>query len=143
MVKVLSPLLSLPGSIPRHRTTKDRKEARHYKKEKYKSRELILDVEDGKYPQVVALETSGDRCDSLDQYRPGDVIKATFDVRGREWQGPNGVKVFTTLALWKVEVITKGAALPASSGGGGDSDDLPFASCAIEHEPSSIAKVLR
>jgi hypothetical protein len=95
------------------------------KKEKYRSRELILDVEDGKYPQVVALETSGDRCDTLDQYRAGDVIKATFDVRGREWQGPNGVKVFTTLALWKVEVLSKGARSSVPTGGGA-SDDLPF-----------------
>ena len=115
------------------------------KKEKYKSRELILDVEDGKWPQVVALETTGDRCDSLDQYRPGDVVKATFDVRGREWNGPNGVKVFTTLALWKVEVLTKAPDMPASSGGGGggEQDEIPFASCEIGAEPSAIARVLR
>ena len=35
MVKVLSTLLCLPGSKPRHRTTTGRKEARHSKKEKY------------------------------------------------------------------------------------------------------------
>jgi len=93
------------------------------KKEKYKSRELILDVEDGKWPQVVALETTGDRCDSLDQYGVGDVVTATFDIRGREWNGPNGVKVFNTLALWKVEVLSKGARSSVPTGGGA-SDDL-------------------
>jgi len=95
------------------------------KKEKYKSREMILDIEDSKYPQTIALEVSGDRCDTLDQYAAGDVVKAFFDVRGREWNGPNGVKVFNTLALWKVEVLTK-AERGASSGRGSDDDSLPF-----------------
>jgi hypothetical protein len=45
------------------------------KKEKYKSRELVLTIEDPKYPQTLAFEVSGDRCDSLDQYRAGDVVK--------------------------------------------------------------------
>lgn len=114
------------------------------RKEKYKSRELVLDVEDGKYPQVLSLEVMGDRCDSLDQYNPGDVVACTFDLRGREWAGPNGVKVFNTLALWKVEVLTKAPAAGPSSGGGfGAQDDIPFASCDISAEPSAIAKVLR
>ena len=94
------------------------------RKEKYKSRELVLDVEDGKYPQVLSLEVSGDRCDSLDQYNPGDVVACTFDLRGREWNGPNGVKVFNTLALWKVEVLTK--AERSAPTGGDDNDALPF-----------------
>ena len=95
------------------------------KKEKYRSRELVLTVEDGKYPQTLAFETSGDRCDSLDQYRAGDVVKVAFDLRGREWNGPNGVRVFNTLSLWKVEVLSK-AAPSAHSQSGSDTDDLPF-----------------
>jgi len=95
------------------------------KSEKFKSRELILEVQDSKYPQTIALEVSGDRCDSLDQYGAGDVVKAFFDVRGREWNGPNGVKVFTSLALWKCEVLSK-AAPSAHSQSGSDTDDLPF-----------------
>jgi hypothetical protein len=95
------------------------------KKEKYKSRELVLTVEDPKYPQTLAFEVSGDRCDSLDQYRAGDVVKVAFDLRGREWNGPNGVRVFNTLSLWKVEVLSK-AAPSAHSQSGSDTDDLPF-----------------
>lgn len=95
------------------------------KSDKFKSREMILEVQDGKYPQTIALEVSGDRCDTLDQYGPGDVVKAFFDVRGREWNGPNGVKVFTSLALWKCEVLTK-ADRSASTSRGSDDDSLPF-----------------
>jgi hypothetical protein len=95
------------------------------KKEKYKSRELVLTFEDGKYSQTLAFETTGDRCDSLDQYQAGDVVKVAFDLRGREWNGPNGVRVFNTLSLWKVEVLSK-AAPSAHSQSGSDTDDLPF-----------------
>lgn len=95
------------------------------KKEKYRSRDLVLTVEDGKYTQTLAFEASGDRCESLDQYGPGDVVKVTFDLRGREWQGPSDLRVFNTLSLWKVEVLTKGARSSEPTGGGA-SDDLPF-----------------
>ena len=95
------------------------------KKEKYRSRELVLTIEDPKYPQTLAFETTGDRCDSLDQYQAGDVVKVAFDLRGREWNGPNGVRVFNTLALWKVEVLTK-ADRSASTARGSDDDSLPF-----------------
>lgn len=91
----------------------------------FTSRELVLTVDDGKYQQILAFEVNKDRCDSLDQYRAGDVVKVAFDLRGREWNGPNGVKVFNTLSLWKVEVLSK-AAPSASSGGGSDDDQLPF-----------------
>ena len=32
---------------------------------------------------------------------------------------------------------------PAAGGGGGKDDDLPFASCSIDHEPTAIARMLR
>ncbi len=81
---------------------------------KFSKREIVLDVEDGKYPQIVCLEVHNDRCSDVDVFQVGQEVTAEFNVRGREWRSPTGdIKYFTTLAAWKFEAI--GKATPAST----------------------------
>jgi len=96
------------------------------RKERYKSRGLVLTVPDGKFEQIVELEASGDRCEMLDAVRPGDVVRARFDLRGREWSGPNGVRVFNTLSLWKVEQVRAASSSSAPSRREEHEDEPPF-----------------
>ena len=98
--------------------------------DKFSKRELVLDVPDGKYPQVVCLEASGDRCAALDGLNDGDEVSVDFNIRGREWKPASGdVKFFTTLSVWKIETTKKAE---ASSGGGyggtggTGQDSIPF-----------------
>jgi hypothetical protein len=108
----------------------------------FKTRDLILDVEDGKFPQVIALQATGDRVSLLDPLNVGDSLTVTFNLRGREWTGQNGTKVFNSLDVWKLDVTSKAA--PSYSGGGSSAqDDIPFLTCDVSAEPSAIAKVLR
>ena len=107
----------------------------------FKTRTLILDVEDGKFPQVVELQATGDRVSLLDPLNVGDAVTVTFNLRGREWTGQNGTKVFNSLDVWKLDVTSKAA--PSTAGGGSAQDDIPFASCDLGAEPSAIAQVLR
>jgi hypothetical protein len=99
---------------------------------RFSKRELVLDVEDGKYPQVVCLEVSNDRCAALDDFRVGDEVSVEFNVRGREWKSPSGeVKYFTTLAAWKIEATGKAQTTqtnaPTSPPPAADPlDDCPF-----------------
>ena len=90
----------------------------------FKTRDLILDVEDGKFPQVVALQATGDRVALLDPLRVGDAVTVTWNLRGREWTGQNGTKVVNSLDVWRVDVTTQAA--PSASSGGGSDDELPF-----------------
>ena len=90
----------------------------------FKTRNLILDVEDGRFPQVVELQATGDRVALLDPLRVGDAVTVTWNLRGREWTGQNGTKVFNSLDVWKLDVTSKAA--PSASSGGGSDDELPF-----------------
>ncbi len=102
--------------------------------EKFSKREIVLDVEDGKYPQVVALEAHGDRCALLDTFRIGDEVSADCNLRGREWKSPSGeIKYFNTIVVWKIEATSKGAgaerrsAVPADAPPADDPlDQCPF-----------------
>ncbi|MEY3369039.1 MAG: hypothetical protein RI973_2194 [Bacteroidota bacterium] len=100
----------------------------------FQSREFVIEVPDGSYSQYVKFQLVQERCSMIDNYEEGSMIKVSFDLRGREWQG----KFFTNLNAWRIEMAGGGAGNaakatiqdsdfptakdePAVSG-----DDLPF-----------------
>lgn len=73
---------------------------------KFSKREFVLEVEDGRYPQMIAFELTGDRCQEIDHLAVGEEVRVTFDIRGREWKSPQGeTKYFNSLNAWKVEGV--------------------------------------
>ncbi|MBP7821912.1 MAG: DUF3127 domain-containing protein [Saprospiraceae bacterium] len=67
----------------------------------FQTREFVLSVMDGNYPQYVKFQLVQDRCAVIDNFKEGEQIKVFFDLRGREWQG----KYFTNLQAWKVDPV--------------------------------------
>jgi single-strand DNA-binding protein len=114
--------------------------------ERFTKREFVVEIADGKYPQFVLFQLTGDRCSLLDEHKVGDNVRVTFNVRGREWRSPQGeTKYFNSLDVWKLEAARPGAGAPRSNGrrdddgpafradeprpgdlGTGRDDDLPF-----------------
>jgi hypothetical protein len=102
------------------------------KSDTFQTREFVLLVEQGQYPQHVKFQLVQDRCEIIDGIEEGAEIKVYFDLRGREWQG----KYFTNLQSWRVEAASKDArpassadfpsAPPVTSEEGSSYDDLPF-----------------
>lgn len=81
----------------------------------FSKREFVIEVPDGKYPQMVKFDTLKDKTNLLDNVSIGDELKVTFDIRGREYNG----KYYVNLNAWKIE---------GGGGGGGNSggnDDPP------------------
>lgn len=66
--------------------------------DKFSSREFVLQIPDGNYPQLIKFQAVQDRCQMLDQYAEGQQVKVHFDLRGREWNG----KYLTNLNAWKI-----------------------------------------
>jgi hypothetical protein len=98
----------------------------------FTKRELVVTVEDGKYPQEINLEFLQDKVSLLDTLSEGQEVKVSFDIRGREYNG----RYFNNLVGWKIEA-TNGAAAPAaaddrpplpddSEAPGEFDDDIPF-----------------
>lgn len=87
---------------------------------KFSKREFVVEVPDGKYPQMVLFQLTGDRCSVLDDFRVGDQVRVTFNLRGREWKSPQGeTKYFNSLDVWKLEAARAGADDGRRGGGGG------------------------
>ncbi len=65
----------------------------------FSAREFVLEIPDGNYPQLVKFQAVQDRCSMLDGYQEGEMVKVSFDLRGREWQG----KYFSNLNAWRLD----------------------------------------
>ena len=71
--------------------------------EKMQKRDFVLTTEfDTTYPQHVSFQLVNDKCTLLDGINEGDLITVEFNLKGREWNSPNGIKYFNTLDAWKI-----------------------------------------
>lgn len=94
--------------------------------DKFSKREFVLSIDpNGKYPQHVEFQCTQDKCQLLDQFAEGQEIKVHFNLRGREWSGPQGIKYFNTLECWRIDSAGQ-VAQSAPSFAPTASDDLPF-----------------
>jgi hypothetical protein len=76
----------------------------------FTKREMVVVVEDGKYPQEINLEFVQDKVSLLDTVSVGQEVTVTFDIRGREYNG----RYFNNLQAWKLQA-GEGAAAPAAA----------------------------
>lgn len=71
--------------------------------DKLQKREFVLTTGfDTPYPQYVSFQVTNDKCSLLDAINVGDLVRVEFNLKGREWDSPNGVKYFNSLDAWKI-----------------------------------------
>jgi hypothetical protein len=93
----------------------------------FTKREMVVIVDDGKYPQEINLEFVQDRVGLLDDLQPGQTVTVSFDIRGREYNG----RYFNNLQGWKIvtgEESSAQASSPPQDVPPADAydDDIPF-----------------
>lgn len=96
--------------------------------DKFKKREFII-VTDDKYPQHIKMQLSQDKCSLIDGMKLNDLIKVSFDLRGKPFTNKQGEEnVITNLEAWKIELL-QSVAQPSASPAPTEDDsdnDLPF-----------------
>lgn len=74
--------------------------------DRFQKREFVLLTEASTpYPQYIPMQATQDKCDSLDNLNIGDELKVQYNLRGKEWNGQQGVKYFLTLEAWNIQKI--------------------------------------
>jgi hypothetical protein len=107
----------------------------------FKKRELVVTTEE-QYPQHIMIEFTQDKCDLLNNYRVGEPVKVSINLRGREWVNPQGeTKYFNSIQGWRIEKVqseapSQGNSMPpmpatqtfepAANFNEEEHDDLPF-----------------
>jgi len=92
----------------------------------FRKQELILLTQE-QYPQPISIEFLSEKIDLLNSISEGDQIKVGINIRGREWQTPDGqVKYFNSITAWRLEKMNS------------DSSNEPVYASEIQHgQPSS------
>lgn len=105
----------------------------------FRKRELVVTTEE-QYPQDLLIEFIQDKCDILNSYKVSDSVKVDINLRGREWESPQGeVKYFNSIQGWRIEKLSSDvsesnippvppadAFEPADNINDNEPDDLPF-----------------
>lgn len=84
--------------------------------ERLKKREFVLEVVESNpmYPEYIKFELIQDRTTLIDPFNIGDMLDVAFNLKGRPWTNPQGVKnYFNSLQAWKI-AADNGASAPAA-----------------------------
>ena len=74
--------------------------------EKFSKREFVVTLDAStQFPQHVPFQVSQDKCGLLDKFNVGDEVKLSVNLRGNEWNGPDGTRYFNTLEAWRIESV--------------------------------------
>ena len=105
----------------------------------FRKREIVITTEE-QYPQHIMVEFVQDKTDLLNNYKEGQQVKISINLRGREWVNPQGeTKYFNSIQGWRIEALQSDAENtnlppvppmdafePAGDLNEDDHDDLPF-----------------
>jgi hypothetical protein len=104
----------------------------------FRKRELVITTEE-QYPQHIMIEFVQDKTELLNNFKVGQNVKVSINLRGREWTNPQGeVKYFNSIQGWRVESVDQSVSAnmppmppedafePANDLNEDDHDDLPF-----------------
>jgi len=114
-------------------------ETKTYGNNGFRKREVVITTEE-QYPQHILVEFVQDKCDLLNNYSAGQMVKISINLRGREWVNPQGeTKYFNSIQGWRIENLQQEnstenippvapieAFEPADNVKQEDHDDLPF-----------------
>ena len=69
----------------------------------FQRRDVVIATEE-QYPQYIPIDFVQERCALLDTFTEGQLVKISFNLRGREWQNPQGeIKYIVNLQGWRIE----------------------------------------
>ena len=96
----------------------------------FNKREFVLTIASGRFPQDIKFECVKDKVALVASLKPGDKVKVSFDLRGREWKE----NYYVNLNAWKITpeggaapaVDDAGAPLPEEPGETVAGEDVPF-----------------
>lgn len=71
----------------------------------FRSRDFIIKIVDNPdYPQFAKLQLVQDKCLLLDNFKVGEMVNVSFNLKGRLWVNPKGEEVWlTNLDAWRIE----------------------------------------
>lgn len=75
--------------------------------ETFQKREFIVETVENssgrEFIELIKFQLLQDKCGIIENYKIGDNIKVSFNIRGRKWEKDGKTSYFTNLDAWKIE----------------------------------------
>lgn len=86
--------------------------------EKFKKREMVLELAEeingNIYTNFAKMQLVQNKCDILDRFKEGDIVKVSFNIKGNKWERDGKVNYITNLDAWRIEAAN-GATQPSGN----------------------------
>ena len=78
--------------------------------DRFQKRDFVLEVKSTgtsgyEFVDFIKFQSTQDKCALLDQFDIDDMVKVSFNLRGRKWEKDGQVSYFTNLEAWRIEKI--------------------------------------
>ncbi len=75
--------------------------------DKFRKREFVVELSEeingSSYINYAAMQLVNAKCDIIDKYNEGDMVKVSFNIRGSKWTKDDKERYFSNLNAWSVE----------------------------------------
>lgn len=95
---------------------------------KFRKREFVISRSENsngfEFLDYIKFQLTQDRCNLIEKFKIGDIIKVSFNLRGRKWEKDGTLSYFTNLEAWRIEEL-KGESLTDSPDSASSAVPLP------------------
>ena len=78
--------------------------------DRFRKREFVLELEDNVngnvYTNYAKMQLVQQKCELLDRYNEGDIVKVNFNIKGNKWERDGETRFITSLDAWRLEAGT-------------------------------------
>ena len=78
--------------------------------EKFRKREFVIELAEeingNIYTNFAKMQLVQTKCDIIDRFKEGDLVKVSFNIKGNKWERDGKVNYITNLDAWRVESAT-------------------------------------
>lgn len=75
--------------------------------DRFTKRDFVIEQRESagvnEFVEHIKFQLIQDRCDLIDKFQLGDVIRINFNIKGRRWEKDGNVSYFNNLEAWKIE----------------------------------------
>ena len=87
--------------------------------ERFKKREFVLETSEeingNVYTNYAKMQLVQNKCEIIDNYKIGDLVKVNFNIKGNKWERDGNVNYITNLDAWRIENAQQASAPQAAS----------------------------
>lgn len=88
--------------------------------DKFRKREFVLELAEeingNTYTNYAKMQLVQQKCDILDKFNEGDIVKVSFNIKGNRWEKEGKVNYITNLDAWRIESGAGATAQAAPAG---------------------------